>query len=69
MSELDQLFKQAIKGANKNKGKFTLSVGTVLTVDNDTCTVDEHEEVRLNAIDDTLNSQFTVYPKLNSKVI
>ena len=69
MSEFEQLFKQAVKGANKNKGKFTLTVGTVLEIDNDTCTVDDHEEVRLNAIEDSLTSQFTVYPKLNSKVI
>ena len=69
MSEFEQLFRQAVKGAQGKKGKFTLTIGTVLEIDNDTCTVDDHEDVRLNAIEDTLDSQFTVYPKLNSKVI
>ena len=69
MSEFDELFKQAVNGSRKNKGKFTLTVGTVKTVEGDTCTVDNYEDVRLNAIIEDTNSQFTVYPKLGSKVI
>ncbi len=69
MSEFEQLFRKAVKGAQGKKGKFTLTIGTVLEIENDTCTVDQYEDVRLNAIDDSLTSQFTVYPKLNSKVI
>lgn len=69
MSEFDELFKQAVKLSKGKKGKFTLTVGTVIAVGNDTCTVDDYEDVRLNAIVEDLNSQFTVYPKISSKVI
>ncbi|REH00267.1 hypothetical protein [Flavobacterium aquicola] len=71
MSEFDELFKLAVNGSrnNKRKGKFTLTVGTVKAVEGDTCTVDNYEDVRLNAIIEDTNSQFTVYPKLGSKVI
>lgn len=71
MSEFDELFKLAVNGSrnNKRKGKFTLTVGTVKAVEGDTCTVDNYEDVRLNAIIEELNSQFTVYPKVGSKVI
>ena len=69
MSEVEQLFKQAIRHGKTDKGKFTLLVGTVIAIDGDTCTVDNYEDVRLNAIIDSLNSQFTVYPVIGSKVI
>lgn len=69
MSEFDQLFQQAVQGSRKKQGKFTLSVGTVKAVENDTCTVDDFEDVRLNAIIDDLESQFTVYPKIGSQVV
>jgi beta-mannanase len=69
MSEFDELFKQAVNISRKNKGKFTLTVGTVKAVENDTCTVDNYEDVRLNSIVESLNSQFTVYPKIGSKVV
>jgi hypothetical protein len=69
MNEFEQLFKLAVKGSQKKKSKFSLTVGTVIAITGDTCTVDDYEDVRLNAIDDNLTSQFTVYPKLNSKVI
>lgn len=68
MSEFDELFKQVIQAKGK-KGKFTLNIGTVKEVENDTCTVDNYEDVRLNAIIDNLESQFTIYPKIGSKVI
>lgn len=71
MSEFDELFKQAVNLSrkNKSKGKFTLTVGTVTAIENDTCTVDQYEDVRLNAIVEELDSQFTVYPKVGSKVV
>lgn len=69
MSEFDELFKQAVNLSRKNKGKFTLTVGTVKAVEGDTCTVDDYEDVRLNAIIEVTDSQFTVYPKVGSKVV
>lgn len=69
MSEFDELFKQAVKLSRGNKGKFTLTVGTVKAVEGDTCTVDDYEDVRLNAIIEVTDSQFTVYPKVGSKVV
>lgn len=69
MNEAEQLFKQAISQQKNKQKSFTLIVGTVKAVDGDTCTVDNYEDVRLNAIVDSLNSQFTVYPKVNSKVV
>lgn len=69
MTEFDELFKQAVNILGKKKGKFTLTVGTVTAVDNETCTVDDYEDVRLNAIIEALESQFTIYPKVGSKVI
>ncbi|MCC9072452.1 hypothetical protein LNQ49_12750 [Flavobacterium sp. F-65] len=69
MSEFDELFRQVVSVSNKNKGKFTLIVGTVKSVENDTCTVDNYEDVRLNAIIENLESQYTVYPKIGSKVV
>ena len=67
MSELDQLFKKAI-GAKKDQ-KYSLFVGIVKSLGNDTCKVDNYEDVRLNAVIDNLQSQFTIYPKIGSKVI
>ncbi|PTT14273.1 hypothetical protein DBR27_04320 [Flavobacterium sp. HMWF030] len=69
MSEFEELFKQVVNGSKKNKGKFTLTVGTVKAIENDTCTVDNYEDVRLNAIIEDTESQFTIYPKVGSKVI
>lgn len=69
MSEVDEFLKQAIIALGKKRKKFTLIVGTVKAIEGDTCTVDDYEEVQLNAIIDDLESQFTVYPKVGSKVI
>ena len=69
MSATDDLFKQAVKKLSNSKKKFSLILGTVKAIDDDTCTVDEHEDVRLNAVIDDLDSQFTIYPKVGSKVI
>ena len=69
MSEFDELFKQVVNSTKNKKKKFSLVVGTVKEINEDTCTVDDFEDVRLNAIIDNLESQFTVYPKIGSKVI
>ena len=69
MSEVDEFLKQAINALGKNRKKFTLIVGIVKEIEGDTCTVDNYEDVQLNAITADLNSQFTVYPKVGSKVI
>lgn len=69
MSELEQMFAQAIKVTTKKKRRFTLAIGTVKSITGDLCTVDHYEDVRLNAVIDNLNSRFTIYPKLDSKVI
>ena len=69
MSEIDQLLAQVIKGNTKQTKGFVLFVGTVKAVEGDTCTVDNYEDVRLNAIIEETDSQFTVYPKVGSKVV
>lgn len=69
MSEVEQLLEQVIKERSKQTKSFYLLTGTVKSVDGDICIVDEYEDVRLNAIVDDLQSQFTVYPKIGSKVI
>lgn len=69
MSEIDELFKIAINSTRNKKKKFTLSIGTVKEIQEDTCTVDDYEDVRLNAIIQNISSQFTIYPKVGSKVI
>ena len=69
MSEVEQLLEQVIKERSKQTKGFNLLTGTVKSIDGDTCTVDEYEDVRLNAVVDSLESQFTVYPKIGSKVI
>ena len=69
MSEIDQLLAQVIKGNTKQTKGFVLFVGTVKAVEGDTCTVDDYEDIRLNAIIEETDSQFTVYPKVGSKVV
>ncbi|MEG3977316.1 hypothetical protein QT970_22225, partial [Microcoleus sp. herbarium8] len=66
---LDELLKQALKTGQGKKTKFVLVLGTVKAIEADTCTVDNYEDVQLNAIIDDLESQLTVYPKVGSKVI
>lgn len=69
MSEVDEILKQAINALGAKRKKFTLIVGTIRAVEGDTCTVDNYEDVQLNAIIEDLESQFTIYPKVNSKVV
>lgn len=66
---LDELLKQAVRQSRVKTGKYNLSIGTVKTINGDTCTVDDYEDVRLNAVIADLPSQITVYPKQDSKVI
>lgn len=69
MSEAENLFAQAIIGSGKQLRTFSLLTGTVKAIEGDTCTVDAYEDVRLNAVIDTLESQITVYPKIGSVVV
>lgn len=69
MSEIEELFKNAIHSTRNKRKKFTLIIGTVKAIEGDTCTVDYYEDVRLNAVIDELESQFTIYPKVGSKVV
>lgn len=72
MSGFGEIFKLAVTEAAKgNNGKFTLMTDEVLNVNetNDTCTVGNYEEVRLNSVIDTMDSKFTVYPKKGSQVV
>lgn len=69
MSEVDEILKQAINALGAKRKKFTLIVGTVKAIEGDTCTVDNYEEVQLNSIINELDSQFTIYPKIDSKVV
>jgi len=66
---IEEIFKQAVLRSKKTDEKFSLIVGTVIAIDGDTCTVDDYEGVRLNAIIDDLTSQMTVYPVVGSKVV
>ena len=69
MSEIDEYFKNAIASMAKKRKKFTLLVGTVMSLEGDTCIVDFYEDVRLNSVIDDVDSQFTIYPKIGSKVV
>lgn len=66
---IEEIFKQAVLSSKKTDDKHSLIVGTVKYIDGDTCTVDDYEGVRLNAIVDNLASRMTIYPKIGSKVI
>lgn len=67
MNAVEEYFKMAAAAAGQTR-KFTLIIGTVKAVEGDTCTVDDYEDVRLNSIEADLESQFTIYPKIGSKV-
>lgn len=71
MSDLSELFNRAVSQAQREKSnKMTLQTGRVLKInDNDTCTVDEFEDVRLHAVIDDLKSEITIYPKVGSYVV
>jgi len=70
MSSFEEVFRMAVKSANKTKNNH-LRIGKVISVDqsNDTCTVDNFTGVRLNATIDNIDSQFTIYPAVGSYVI
>lgn len=68
MSLFEDLFKEAAKAANNKKGKFSIIVDQVESVNGQTCKVGFYEEVRLNAIIADLSSSVTIYPKVGSMV-
>ncbi len=66
---IEDLLIQAIKQLG-GKAEISIMVGTVESIsDDDTCKVDDFEDVRLSAIIDNLESKFIIYPKIGSKVI
>lgn len=68
---LEELFEEAVKKSNK-KGvrRFPLMSETVDHVTDTTCaTSDGVDDIKLNAIDDDLNSNITIYPKIGSRII
>lgn len=69
MSDFEQLFVKAIDASRRGKTRLNLVTGIVKSIEGDTCTVDQFVNVRLNTIIDDLESQFTVYPKVDSEVI
>lgn len=72
MSGFDEIFGLAVAKMQKGQHKkFVLLVGEVTEVNeaDDTCTVGDYEEVRLNSVIDTMESKFTVYPKKGSQVL
>jgi hypothetical protein len=74
MPEVEELFNRVIKRQIK-AGQFIQVVSGIATdVNETTCTVKREGSpnltgVRLDAIDDTIENQFTVFPKENSHVV
>lgn len=65
-------FIQAVKSSVNKKGKT--SIGTVVKITGDTCTVNrdglpELLDVRLNAVSGAFKNQFVVFPKIGSEVL
>jgi len=74
MPEIDELFNRVIK-QRINAGQFFQVIsGIAIDINDTTCTVKREGSpdltgVRLDAIDDTIENQFTVFPKDNSHVV
>ena len=74
MGALEQAIEKAIQAHVDRLRLAQIITGTVKEVGETTCTVERDDapeltDVRLNAIDDNLQSYFTVYPKAGSNVI
>lgn len=74
MGQLEQMIEQAILKTGKKLQIKQVISGTATDVGETTCTVERDNapslfDVRLNAIDDNLESHFTVYPKDGSQVL
>lgn len=74
MSHLDQLFNQAVKNKISRNQIISITSGIATEITQTTCTVQREGlpdllDVRLDAIDDALESQFTIYPVEGSNVI
>lgn len=66
---VDELFSQVLNSTRKNKGIESVSVVSVQRVEDNFCIVDNDTEIRLNSIIDDLQSSFTIYPKIGSKIV
>ncbi|MCV9929522.1 hypothetical protein OIU83_17810 [Flavobacterium sp. LS1R49] len=74
MSDVDELFTRVIKRQIKGNQFNQVITGTAVDINETTCTVKREgspdlTDVRLDAIDDTIENQFTVFPKEGSFVI
>lgn len=74
MSDVDELFTRVIKRQIKGNQFNQVITGTAVDINEKTCTVKREgspdlTDVRLDAIDDTIENQFTVFPKEGSFVI
>lgn len=74
MGALEQAIEKAIEAHVDRLRLAQIITGTATKVSETTCTVTREDapdltDVRLNAIDDDLQSFFTVYPKENSSVV
>ena len=70
----DELFIQAVRGIINKEMNATITVGKVTKVDGNVCDVDrdnlpELVDVRLNAVQDELESSLTIVPKVGSYVL
>lgn len=74
MAELEEIIIKAIKTVSAAMQIKHVLIGKAVNVTNTTCDVEREDAatllgVRLNAVDDTLNSYFTVIPAKNSFVV
>lgn len=74
MSHLDQLFNQAVKNKISRNQIISITSGIATEITQTTCRVQREGmpdllDVRLDAIDDELESQFTIYPVTGSNVV
>ncbi|MBN2669990.1 MAG: hypothetical protein JXR60_12285 [Bacteroidales bacterium] len=70
----DELFIQAVKGIINKEMNATITIGTVTSVNSNVCDVDRNNlpelvDVRLNAVQDELESSLTIVPKIGSYVL
>jgi len=71
---MEEAFVQAIKLLIKKELKANISIGRVKSIDGAVCDVERDDlpellEVRLNSINKSFNSSFTVIPKVGSEVL
>lgn len=66
---VEELFFQVLNKAKNSKSIASIATFTVERIEDNFCIVDHDTEVRLNSVIDDLESSFTIYPKVGSKVV